>query len=220
MKKYKTFNPIPYEAHSVVYSLVSTGSNVLDVGCATGYFARELRKKNCATWGVEIDKKAAREARKYCEQVYVCNLNEEKELPFPQKFFDYILFIDVLEHLVEPGKALMLVKKYVKDSGSLIVSIPNVAHISVRLNLLLGRFEYREIGIMDRSHLRFFTKKSLLRMFAKTGLVVHNLYYSSDFGQIPLAGRLLRRIPKRLQDLLTKVCNTLLAVQFIAVCEK
>lgn len=216
---YSTFNPIEYEAHMLAYEKVDSQSKVLDVGCATGYFARELKKKNCRVWGVEKEEKASKRAKRYCEDVFKEDIESIAALPLRKKFFDYILLLDVLEHLKNPLKAVLFLKPYLKDEGKVIISVPNVAHIKVRLNLLLGKFNYEEKGIMDRNHLKFFTKETFLNLLDEAELNIDELDFSCDFGQLPVAGRAAKRAPKNYQYVITRTFNTLLAVQFIAVCD-
>lgn len=216
--KYNQFNPTPYEAHMVVYEKIKEGSKVLDVGCATGYFAQKLKEKDCKVWGIEMDKKAAILAKPYCEEVIVEDIEKIEKLPKPRNFYDYILFLDVLEHLKYPDKIIQLLKPYLKKDGKIIISVPNIAHISIRLRLLLGSFDYERVGIMDETHLRFFTKKTLQEFIKQAGLKLVELEYSSDFGQLPFVGRIAKKMPKIMQYKLTKSFPGLLAVQLIAVC--
>lgn len=217
--KYTRFNNTPYEAHRLIYDKVESESNVLDVGCATGYFAKKLKEKKCKVWGVEIDSLAARKARKYCNKVFVGDVEKEQSLPFSKHFFDYILFMDLLEHLKNPSNTLQLVKPYLKKEGKIIISVPNIAFLSIRLALLRGKFSYQKLGIMDETHLRFFTKKTLFDMLEKNGFYREEVDASSGFSQITLIGKYLNHIPKVWQYRLTKMWDTLLAYQFIVVCK-
>lgn len=217
--KYTKFNNIPYEAHRLIYNKIESWSNVLDAGCATGYFAKKLKEKKCNVWGIEIDSFASQKARKYCEKVFVGDIEKEKSLPFRKHFFDYILLMDILEHLKNPSSALQIFVPYLKKEGKIIISVPNVAFLSIRLALLRGKFTYQKLGIMDETHLRFFTRKTLLDMIEKTGLHIEEVDVSSGFSQITFVGKYLNHIPKIWQYRMTKVWDTLLAYQFIAVCK-
>lgn len=215
--KYTKFNPTPYEIHMMVLDEVKDGSRVLDVGCATGYMARELKKKNCKIWGIEKDKTAAEEARKHCEEVLVEDIESAKSVNLKKNFFDYILLLDVIEHMIAPEKAIMLLKPFLR-SGKIIISTPNIAHISVRMKLLFGNFNYEKMGIMDETHLRFYTKKTLLEFIKDTGLRFEKMDYPADFGQLPIIGKIARKISKKIQYKLTKLSPNLLSAQFMAVC--
>lgn len=218
--KYTKFNPISYESHMLVYDKVREKSKVLDVGCATGYFAKKLKEKDCKVWGIEQNPEAAKIARKYCEKVVVADIESSRKLPLSEKFFDYILFLDLLEHLRDPAKVLSFFTSYLAEGGYIIISAPNVAHISIRTRLLMGKFNYEKLGIMDETHLRFFTKSTLIKMIENSGLEVQEIDYSSDLGQLPALSRITKHIPKILQYKITRLFDTLLAVQFIVLCKK
>lgn len=218
--KYTLFNPTPYEAHMVVWEKIKQKSRVLDVGCATGYFAQELNKKKCQVWGIERDYQASQKAKKHCQDVVIGDLEEMEKLPFKQKFFDYILLLDVLEHVKKPNKLLNLIKPYLKKNGLIIISVPNIAFLSIRLSLLFGRFEYKDSGLLDKNHLRFFTKKGLLNLIKSTKLHIKELDIASGFSQITLIGKYLNYVPKSWQYKISKKWDTLLAYQFIAECSK
>src|SRR3989338_5388597 len=153
-KKYTEFNNTPYEAHRLVWERIGEKSNILDLGCARGYFAKELLKKNCRVWGIDADKGAVQEAKKYCVDAKVADLDELSSR-LNRDTFDYILLLDVLEHLRNPHRLLKLLRKYLKKDGEIIVSVPNIAFISLRLSHMAGKFDYKKTGIMDESHLHF-----------------------------------------------------------------
>lgn len=216
--KYHLFNEIPYEAHKIVFDLIKPNKTILDIGCAVGYFAEKLKEKGCTTYGIEIDKAAAQRAKKFCKKVYISDVTNIHKLKISRGFFDYILLLDILEHLENPQSVLKEIKKFLKTNGEVIISMPNFAHISVRVGLLFGRFNYSEFGILDKNHLRFFTKNSFLELIKTADLKVEKLDYSADFGQIPFFGRILKKLDKKVQYLITRIFNSLLGVQFIAVC--
>lgn len=213
--KYTQFNTRPYEAHMLVYDLVAPNSNVLDLGCATGYFARELAKKNCRVYGVDYDKQALALAKAFCYQTKILDFETMQKSDLPKKTFDSILLIDVLEHVKNAENLLLTVHHFIKPDGTLIISTPNVSHISIRLKLLGGNFDRTETGIMDRTHVQFFTKATLTELLKRTAWNLESLTVSSDFGQIPVAGRLLRHVPKSVQHTITSQLPTLLGVQTI-----
>jgi 2-polyprenyl-3-methyl-5-hydroxy-6-metoxy-1,4-benzoquinol methylase len=158
-------------SHAQILALVGGNKRVLDVGCATGYLARELVERGCQVSGVEYDADAAEQARPALERVVVGDL-EELDLveEFGPESFDVVIFGDVLEHLRDPLAVLRKARPLLARGGSVVVSIPNVAHAAVRLALLKGRWEYRSLGLLDDTHLRFFTRESLREMLYKAGL--------------------------------------------------
>src|SRR4051794_9876571 len=148
--------------HADVVRLVGEGARVLELGPATGYMSRAMAKRGCSVVGIELDAKMAEQASKVCERVIVGDLDElDLERELGEERFDAIVAADVLEHLKEPLATLNRLRPYLGEDGAFVISVPNVAHGSVRLALLEGRFDYRDIGLLDATHLRFFTRESL-----------------------------------------------------------
>jgi 2-polyprenyl-3-methyl-5-hydroxy-6-metoxy-1,4-benzoquinol methylase len=138
---------------------------ILDVGTASGYLGKILEARGHSVSGIEVDKAIAETAKSHYASFQVADL-ETYEFPYRREF-DYILFADVLEHLRDPVAVLRKCLPALKESGKIIVSVPNVANLVVRLSLLFGRFDYMDRGILDRTHLRFFTRRSLDRMLSQ-----------------------------------------------------
>lgn len=136
---------------------------VLEVGCGAGTTMGWLRQEHHAghVVGIEIAQSAAEKARVFADKVY-CFDFESQDLPVDEPKFDLILCLDVLEHMVDPWAVIdRLATRYLETGGTLIVSLPNVRHYSVVLPLLFGgRWDYEDAGLLDRTHLRFFTKAS------------------------------------------------------------
>lgn len=154
-------------------SLIGRNKRVIDFGCATGYFAQLLKSEGCRVVGVEVNPNAAHIAEQYCERVIVADL-DVISIPsiFPEEKFDVVVFGDVLEHLRDPWHVLGEAKQILEPGGYVVASIPNVAHGAVRLALLQGRFEYAELGLLDNTHLRFFTRKTVQELFGRSGYVI------------------------------------------------
>ena len=156
--------------------LVGRDKSVLDVGCATGYLARALVERGCVVTGVEYDLEAAALARPSLAELVVADLNDvDLAEQLAGKTFDSIVFGDVLEHLADPDRVLQSATKLLAAGGSVVISVPNVTHGSLRLALLQGRWDYRDSGLLDRTHVRFFTRESTLAMVRSAGLVVTHL---------------------------------------------
>jgi 2-polyprenyl-3-methyl-5-hydroxy-6-metoxy-1,4-benzoquinol methylase len=163
-------------AHSLGVLAVAPGSRVLDVGCAAGHVGRVLRERGCVLWGVEIDADAAALAADAYERVVVGDVDEldlTSELAGLE--FDVVLMLDVLEHLKQPERALRQVRPLLPPGGKVIASIPNVTHAALRLELLGGRFRYRETGLLDRTHLRFFDRHGVEELFKDGGFAVDEM---------------------------------------------
>jgi len=159
--------------HANIVRLVGTNKRVLELGCAGGHMSRVLRERGCQVTAIELDGAAAQFAAPFCERVVVGDLDHldfERELG--RERFDVIVAADVLEHLKEPGKVLGTLGAFLRPEGFVVVSVPNVAHISVRLALLSGNFPYGETGLLDQTHLRFFTRDSVEQLFDRAGFVI------------------------------------------------
>ena len=184
--KYTQFQDDPASTHSKIVSLVPPATRVLEFGCATGYMTEVLKNRlGCTVVGIEIDRDAAAQAEQYAERVIVGDaetIDYAAELAGEE--FDVVLFADVLEHLKEPADVLRRVRPFVAENGVVVASIPNIAHASVRLALLGGEFRYREWGLLDDTHLRFFTRASIQDLFEETGYAVtHWLRQRLDVGE-------------------------------------
>lgn len=163
-------------SHAQVLGLVPAGSTVLDVGCATGYLAEALTARGCTVSGVEYDPEAAEKARPHLDHLVVGDLaTMDVAAEFGDRTYDVLVFADVLEHVADPADVLRRLLTLLRPGGSVVASIPNVAHGSLRLALLQGRWEYTEVGLLDRTHIRFFTRTSVLELLAETGLAAVDL---------------------------------------------
>ena len=163
----------PNSSHASVLDIVGFNQRVLEVGCATGHVTKALTERGCTVVGIEGDADAAAVAEKWAERVVVGDLDAGtlwSELEGEQ--FDAVTFGDVLEHLRDPLVALRAAVRLLKPSGVVAISVPNVAHGDVRMALLLGDFPYSEIGLLDRTHLRFFTKRGLWDLVRQSGLLL------------------------------------------------
>ncbi len=159
-------------SHTLMVELVGGTKRVLDVGCATGYLARALVERGCTVVGVEMDEAAAEEARPHLEQLVVGDIGKmDLAEAVGHARFDVVVFGDVLEHLHDPLAVLRAARAVLAEGGSVVASMPNIAHGSVRLALMAGRFDYQELGLLDHTHLRFFTRASIEELFRSAGMV-------------------------------------------------
>lgn len=160
-------------SHRWLLAKVPRGSLVLDAGCAGGYLARPLiEDRGCVVDGIELEAESAARAARICRKVFTGSLDDSRFLGSLDGAYDRILFGDVLEHLQAPERTLNAMVDLLAPNGRILVSIPNVAYWSLRWELLRGRFEYQESGLMDCTHLRFYTYEGAPRMFEKAGLQV------------------------------------------------
>lgn len=160
-----------------VFDLIPQGARVLDVGCHTGKFAAFLRQKQCTVSGIEVNPSAAAVAAQLLDQVVVGDIEDSATWSQVAGSFDVIMFLDVLEHCRRPEAVLGQARGRLAAGGFLLTSLPNIAHWSIRKALLGGRFEYQETGILDQTHLRFFTLASARQMFRKTGYRIDRMDY-------------------------------------------
>lgn len=149
--------------------------NVLDVGCGEGNYAFYLKERGAAyIAGVEIDSEAAAAARKKMDFVFAGSA--EEKLPFEQGQFDLIICADVLEHLINPWEVLRNLKQLLAPDGHLLVSMPNLRYAPVLYNILIrGLFRYKISGVLDYTHLRFFTLSTMKELIEESGFEIVKL---------------------------------------------
>ncbi len=147
----------------------ASGGWVLEAGCANGYISRRLVERGCHVIGLEVDGAVAEQAKAFCEQVIVVDLNCPSWKNSLTTKFDTVLFGDVLEHLIDPEKVLREAAHLLSPNGQVIVCLPNVAHWTIRLQLLSGKFAYTETGILDATHLRFYTPQTARELLQRAG---------------------------------------------------
>ena len=151
-------------------------TRVLEVGCGTGATVRWLRSQRNVQYavGIEIDDKAAAQARDLAifDVVLIGNV---ESLDIPAEKFDLIIILDVLEHLLDPWRMIHRLVAALAPGGSIIASIPNVGHYSICCSLLNGRWDYANDGLLDKTHLRFFTKRTAIALMSENGLSVRQV---------------------------------------------
>lgn len=147
-----------------------SAKKILEIGCGTGKFASLIKERqSCEIWGVEKNHTAAKICRGRIDRVL--NLEIEKAfLSLPKAYFDTICLLDVLEYLVDPWLVLFKLRSFLRKNGVVIASIPNIRYFHVCVEFVLKKtWEYKEWGVMDRTHLRFFTYYSIKKMFWNSG---------------------------------------------------
>jgi 2-polyprenyl-3-methyl-5-hydroxy-6-metoxy-1,4-benzoquinol methylase len=159
-----------YDRNWILLDWVGNGKRVLEVGCSTGFMSRLMVERNCIVTGVEVDAEAADQARRYCEDVHVLDLNRCDWIRnIHKEAFDVVLLGDVLEHLSDPARVLLQMADLLTADGSLVISLPNVVHWATRLGILIGQFDYQSSGTLDHTHLRFFTLKTARELIESAG---------------------------------------------------
>ena len=149
-------------------------TRVLDLGCGHGRLGAELRKRGYEVFGVEREPAIVQRASEHLNKVITGDLQAPQTIlsQFKGMCFDYIIFSDVLEHMVSPLEILSSYLPLLASDGKVVISVPNVANWQTRLALSAGRFTYKATGVLDRTHLRFFTRRSLAALIRSAGLTV------------------------------------------------
>jgi 2-polyprenyl-3-methyl-5-hydroxy-6-metoxy-1,4-benzoquinol methylase len=164
------------QRHEMLEFLPSTAKRILDVGCGEGNFASLVKQHNQAeVWGIELDVHASNLAKTKLHKVF-CGTAEDCLKDLPENYFDVIYFNDVLEHLIDPYTLIKKIQSKLSSQGMVIASIPHVKYFRVLNQLLFqGEWKYEDTGVLDKTHLRFFTKKSMVRMFEEGGFKVDKI---------------------------------------------
>jgi methionine biosynthesis protein MetW len=209
----------PLEIAGMLRSMMPSNSRVLDVGCGTGSVTLIAnRDKHNSVIGVEPDVarfEAARSRGIDAHNTFVDGAFLEQH-----GTFDVVMLADVLEHTASPGDFLRTIKSALKAEGCLLISVPNVAHWSVRLNLLVGRFDYESVGIMDSTHLRWFTLKTFVNLLTESGFELVEIRQTAAPSLPPYGRGIFRFIPRRVKSpaiaTLTRIFPLLFGVQHVA----
>ena len=199
---------------------VPRGGTLLDLGAAGGELGASLREQFDRTIGFEYNVDCVPTLRGCYNQAVVADLEKVKRLPSNA---DAIVLADVLEHLRSPTHVLQLVRESLSPNGRVFISVPNIANITVRLGLLFGIFEYRDRGILDHTHLRFYTKRTIKREIENAGFEILEIRGSS----VPIRliiGKFtpepILRLGERMLTLLTRRWRGLFAYQVILVARR
>ncbi len=176
----------PYSSHTLLYrhlqALGLSGKTALELGVGDSALTRRLHEQGVAVDCIELDPDAVRAVAPFARRVWNESLDIHRLDQIAERY-DIVIAADILEHLLYPEEILSKLKTCTRKDGRLLVSLPNVANLYVRLNLLLGRFPYHSKGLLDRAHLHFYTRKSAERLITRTGWEILGREYSS----IPVA---------------------------------
>lgn len=168
------------DSHMGLARRIKRGERILELGCSSGYLSRFLKQDlGCFVIGVDIDQHALADAAVFCDKAIVADLDQATWLKqLAGITFDTILCADVLEHLKNPVSLLASLKPYLNKQGRILASIPNVAHASIRLELLQGHFDYESLGLLDETHLHFYTLDGCVSMLMQAGYLCQDVAYS------------------------------------------
>ena len=168
---------VEHNSHSAVLRMIGFNKRVLEAGCASGHVSEVLQARGCRVVGIEVDADVARAAEPFVEKLVIGNFDDGalwKELEGEE--FDVVLFGDVLEHLKSPLDALRAAVGHLRPSGMVVISVPNITHADVKIAMIKGQFPYAESGLLDRTHIHFFTKESLAHLLHEAGLVATEFF--------------------------------------------
>lgn len=202
--------------------LNAPGNRFLDVGCGEGALSAALKAAGAEhVAGLEREGAAAAVARARLDVVVEGDITAVA-LPFKPREFDYLLFADVLEHLPDPESAVERLLPFLKEDGRILISVPNMRFYTVLLRLIADRWTYKDAGILDRTHLRIFTRRSLERMVAGLGFEIERLERNyrlvEDQSEIGRLGALATRVAAR--TLAPWLFRDLMAFQYICVARR
>jgi SAM-dependent methyltransferase len=189
---------------------------ILDVGTADGYLGAALRQRGHYVVGVEKDEFLAKGAQPYYARFYLADL-DTFDFPF-EADFDFIIFADVLEHLREPEMVLGRSLSCLNSTGQVIISVPNIANLLIRIMLLFGKFDYQDRGILDRTHLRFYTLSSFNALLQNAACRVVEVVPTPLPVQLvfPWTQRPIVALIHEIHFAMVRLWKTLLAYQFVA----
>ncbi len=225
MPNYYPFKDFAGSSHRILIDLLrrhcpATSGTLLDLGAAGGELGQAVRGQFRRTIGFEYNVDCIGELRDRFDHVVIGDLDTTDRLPAN---VDAVVMADVLEHLREPADALRVVGRSLSPGGLAFISVPNVANITIRLALAFGRFEYADRGILDRTHIRFYTLRSFHREVERAGFEVLETTASTMPIRLVLGGFVpdpLLRAAERLLVPLTRLWRSLLGYQIVVVVRK
>ena len=215
--------PSPWSSHSLIAAYLKKlplQSRVLDIGTASGTLARMCQGHSLHLFGVEPNPDWAQIAAPLYERIYVGSIQDAEDNFLAG--YDLVVLGDVLEHLPVPEVVLQRLVDLQSSGTTFIISVPNIANLWIRLSLLVGKFDYADRGILDRTHLRFFTRKTLLEMVKRSGLEIISIQVTPI--PLELVSRFFLSMPGRWIHAsfarLTSLLPALLGYQFVLKARK
>lgn len=187
-----------------VVRLVGRDKNVLEIGCGPGSITKILAEQSaCEVTGLELDLEALKKVTPYCVKVIQADLNSS-EWPslLEGNLYDVVVAADVLEHLYDPWNSLQRMVPLINDNGYIVISLPHVGHAAVASCLINGDFDYRDWGLLDRTHIRFFGLKNIEDLFAQANLKIIEARYVTKSPEETEFAESWARLSSNVQDAL------------------
>lgn len=207
-------------SHTLILEQIKPESYVLEMGCYTGYMTKYMKEKlNCCVNVVEIDEQAIECAKPYAYNAFCGDLNSDEWYGyFNLNRYDYILFADVLEHLIDPLTTLTMATELLRKDGNVIISIPNICHNDIIIQLFHDRFTYTDLGLLDCTHIHFWGLTDFARFVESAGLKITR----TETVKMPTQGTEQRSQFKVNEDLLRllKTRQNGEVYQYVFTCEK
>ncbi len=217
------FKDFEGSSHRILIDLIhryaQRGGTLLDLGASAGHLGHAVRDHFSRTIGFEYEIACLDALRQHFDCALIADLEKVRHLPKP---VDAVVLADVIEHLRDSPSLLRLVRDALSPKGRLFISVPNIANITVRLGLLLGIFEYRDRGILDNTHLRFYTMRTIRKEIENAGFRVLAVRGSSVPIRLIIGGWMpepLLRLGERVLTIMTRIWKSLFAYQIILVAE-
>lgn len=168
-------------SHIKIISLIGSNSKVLEIGSSTGYITKELNNNGCKVDIVEIDKDDVLKAQKFSNHAYIGSIEDSSITDKIKGVYDVILAADIIEHLKDTERFLIFVKNHLNKNGKVIVSLPNIACWAFRRDIFFkGKFEYTNTGLLDKTHIKFFTYYSIQKLLKRSGFEIKNIFITES----------------------------------------
>jgi O-antigen biosynthesis protein len=218
----------PEVIEAIIKNKIST-AKVLEIGCAGGATGKNLKERLPVQSyvGVDISPEAADIAKNYLDRVIVANIEETdlaSEYGLKSGEFDLLLALDVLEHLYNPWDILTELSGYLKPGGYVVASLPNIQNITIVQDLIKGNWQYQDAGILDATHLRFFTLEAVKKLFNGAGLTIQSIEHvinpSLDMEKIKESGNKYSKENVEIANLTKKEIMNLFTYQYIVIAQK
>lgn len=190
--------------HRKVLEWVGKNKKVLETACHTGYFSAWLQKQGCITTGAEIYEPALQRAKPFLARSILGDIEKEQVWnEIAMEKYDVVLYMHILEHLVNPEQVLLKTKEILVPDGAVIICLPNISNWANRWQMFKGNFEYTETGVMDKTHLRFYNYFTAIEMIEKCGFQVDE--YCGDSWRVRFQPLPEKRILWRINNFVNKV---------------